>query len=158
MHDVDQWTYRLANMRIEDAISRDDAQSTDAKSTDKSFYIRKMEDGVGHLGAHLADELVNVQTDSTDTLDQTKVSWLFTFKDDTAITASSQTCANLMHRFVLMHVLRDWALIYAPDQVSNITALLNEAEEALDEGLYMLELPVKHRRDLITEETTINIV
>lgn len=156
-HDIDQWTYRLANVRMEDAIKRDEAQSTQTRDTDLTFYIRKIHDGVAHLRVHLTEELVNSTDDSTDVISTSTESWQFQFKEDTSITADSKACADLMHRFVLWHVIKDWAMAYAPDAVSTAAANLQEAMEALDEGLYSLELPIKHRRPIYKEETEITV-
>lgn len=156
MHDIDQWTYRLANVRIENPDLKSSAQSSSV-ATDVSFYRRKIEDGVAHLRMILSDELVKTHEDADDILDLNKASWEFQFKEDTSVSADSTACAEKMHRFVLMHVIRDWAGVYAPDAASMAESNLEDAKNALDEGLYALELPIKHRRPIFTEITEVSI-
>lgn len=143
-HDIDQLTYRAGGL-IDDAQGRDSAQAGNTE-TDTSFYRRKCEDGVAHLKTILDDRLEKVTADTGDMLDMEKASWLFSVITDKSFNVDAEALCELMHRFVVWHVLRDWTVLYAPDRAGAMAEELGKIEGIIKENLYTLSLPVKHRR------------
>lgn len=154
-HDIDQATFRLAGIRIEDQVLRDDAQSSEIDS-DKSYYRRHIEFAVSVLKTLLGERLNKVTSPAANSdLDITKSAWTFDLKDDENFKPDSESLAELFHHFLLQQVIIHWAVTYAPDSVASIQAEADAVTDNLNNALYDLSLPIKHRRKPFCEHSEI---
>jgi len=118
VHDIDQETFRLAKMRIEDVESRSDASSTD-NNTDIPYYRRKILEGIAKVKTILAERLTaSSATSGSDSLDTSSSSWVISLIDN-EFKSDPNALAEHAHRFVVNDVLASWAVVYAPDAVQS---------------------------------------
>lgn len=161
-HDIDQYTHRLGEARVEDAEKKDSVQSEDNQS-DTSFYLRCIRLGVAKLKVLLKNKLTAVNTDASDVLTEYEgyargetpynPHWEFVLKS--GYRYDTQAIAELLHHFIVYYCIKEWSIINAPD---NITAVNTELESTQTEiGTAILAPPVKERRPMVEEEPTIVI-
>ena len=153
IHDIDQWTYRVAKMRIADWESRSDAQSSDSDE-DQPYYLRKITEAVAKVRSILSDRIADSEIAASDDLPSSST-WDITLTEGN-FTTSVHTLTDLIHRYVVRSVLADWALAYAGDAAAQFQT---EAETAKAEMKH--EAMSRKRPELddnsVTEEKTVII-
>lgn len=150
--DINQWTYRLAHAIENDAV-RAEAEA-DEVQTDKEFYRREIETAVALMSVLIQSKLKKQSESADDILDLDKKSWMFDIDDDEH---DAKAVAELMHKFIITQVVCAWAKAYMPTSYSTLLGEASAATEALNEGLYSITLPIKHRRPSYQMCSTVTI-
>lgn len=155
--DINQLTYRYGG-KIADAERKNDAQA-DERTTDVEFYLREIESAVADLKVigHPAIMAVNPSVEADDSISADTKYWGFAIDDSIVEKIEAKTLAQIMHRFVIYSSLRSWALSYASDAVELMYKMKDDALQELNDALYSLALPHKHRRSRIVSEDEITI-
>lgn len=140
VHDIDQWTYRLAKIRIADDEIRNEAQSSNI-STDITFYRRKIEEAIARLMVILAGRITKTGTTANSDLNTSKTTWTFAFNGSIYYT-SLQAIANIMHKYVVRSVIVDWARTYAPEAIASLEAELEQLKQDVITESFRRKSPV----------------
>jgi len=148
-HDIDQWTYRMAKVRVENEDIRNEAQSSSV-STDESFYRRKIVEAIAHIRTMLKNRLSTVKNGTgNDTLSLNAASWQITLSDD-SYSCDAQAMSDLMHKYIVRSVITEWALTYAPDAVASVTAETEGLKQQILTEAYNRKYPVLSENHSVT--------
>lgn len=143
-HDIDQWTWRLGDMRKEDPGKRFSSQSDDNEA-DETFIRRKIEEAVVTLKVSLSGLLEDMPGDSDDSLDTDTGNWVLRMKDRRG-GYDGESLATLAHKYVVWFVLWNWCLIYFEELAGKFEEELKGIASNIEEAAYSRKAPRKCKR------------
>ena len=155
-HDIDQWTFRLGKVGIQDESIRNEAQSSSV-SSDISFYRRKIVEALAQIRNMLRNRLtvkeatstitdangneVTTESENTDQLNTDETAWEISLKD-AYYNTDAQVMADLMHKYIVRSVITEWAVTYSPSSVASVSAELEPLKDQLLAEAYNRKKPV----------------
>lgn len=162
-HDIDQWTWRLGNMRKADPDQRFQSQS-DEREEDLSFIRRNVEEGLSALRLIFADRLEDgVDGSCDDTLDQDTESWSIHLKGGGRHMDTGDLTA-LCHKYVVWYALWNWSLIYFEEIAAKLEEKLSGIAANIEDTAYRLKAPKKFKRkpykdidEVIVDEVSVSL-
>lgn len=144
-HDIDQWTWRLAEAWKDEGVHRAEAQSDDSEA-DVNFTRRKTSEAVAALRVLLSERLEDSEAASADDILDTECGeWSFPLKESNRAKAAPEL-ADLMHRYVVWYVVWKWCLIYFPDRAKAFGDELLLIRASIEEAAYKRDMPRKFKQ------------
>lgn len=148
---INQLTYRLGEARISDPVQKALAQ-TDEEPFDVTFCLREIEGALAFCKVLLKERILNITGDATDALDKYDAE---TYDDTTfnpewevkfgnGYEYDGKAIAELLHRFVVLYVVKSWASMHLPEQLASIVSDMGEVTAELKSA--MIAEPIKVRK------------
>lgn len=140
-YDVDQQTWRLAKVRLQDTELQDEGQSDDSPSSSNAV-LRFAEEGNAILHNLLADRLEVIPTSNEDDALRDVVVWSYDLAEGMFKT-DKRSLAILMHKFVVSYILYKWCLLFYPDNAQIYKAESEETRKSIEDEAYKTGMPTK---------------
>lgn len=157
--DVDKRTWALANVRIEDAELKDNAQ-TDEKKGSVMLIMRFAEEAVALISNEILNKLVRsaVEEPVTDSIDADLLMWTFPLKE--GVNVNEDALCMIIHKCVVDYIMFKWAGIYSANESKVFEAEYKSCLMDIVKAVFALGTPRKKKRQIPVEEneTTIEYV
>lgn len=141
-HDIEQWTWRLANNRIADIEQRDNAQA-DNIGSDVSFYKRKVGEACAELKEKLRKSVIYTHDAQNDALETANDKWELLFDIDSRSYIDAESMAAMVHQFVIRKVMLWWAEIHSPNDAKPFADEAESLKAKIEDSVYKKKAPAR---------------